>query len=204
MTERFVSRRRLLAATATMAGLTGLAGCSDAETDDDTTNAGTEGTPSATPVLDRTRTNASEADGTPTDATGDDPVTTADVTTAGSDRTDTPAPPETPDLREADVVGVELEQGGEDYRFSVTLYHDDDGEQLGRRELLHAHSTDPFTRSETISVPDDASCVVVRGHDQTHGYGGRAAAVDLDSGTSRRIDQGPEPRSIEPDECPTE
>jgi len=53
------------------------------------------------------------------------------------------------DLREANVVGVAFETG-ENYRFSVTLFHDDDGEegyanwwqverldgaQLGRRKL---------------------------------------------------------------------
>ncbi len=33
------------------------------------------------------------------------------------------------DLREANVVGVELtDESGGDYRFDVTLYHDDDGE----------------------------------------------------------------------------
>jgi hypothetical protein len=70
--------------------------------------------------------------------------------------------------------------GGE-VEFSVTLYHDDegedgyanwwqverlDGERLGRRELLHAHGTRKFTRSETIAAPGDVDRVVVRGHDR--------------------------------------
>ena len=78
-----------------------------------------------------------------------------------------------------------------------------DGTRLGRRELLHAHSEQPFTRSATVEIPDDVACVIVRGHDETHGYGGRAAAVDLASGTSRSVDQGPERRPIDPGECPT-
>ena len=55
-----------------------------------------------------------------------------------------------------------------------------DGSRLGRRDLLHAHSQQPFTRSETIDVPDDVTCVVVRGHDQTHEYGGVAMLVKRD------------------------
>jgi hypothetical protein len=122
------------------------------------------------------------------------------------------------DLREANVVGVEItDEGGGDYRFDVTLYHDDDGEdgyanwwqverldgtRLGRRELLHAHSEQPFTRSETVEIPDGVSCVVVRGHDQTHGYGGVAAVMDLADSTVRRIDQGSDPRSFGANDCP--
>ena len=122
------------------------------------------------------------------------------------------------DLREANVVGVTVERDGDTYDFAVTLYHDDDGEEgyadwwqverldgerLGRRDLRHAHSTDPFTRSETMEIPDSVGCVVVRGHDQTHGYGGRVAVVDLGSGATRPVDQGPESQSIDADACPS-
>ena len=121
------------------------------------------------------------------------------------------------DLREANVVGVSFEAEGGSYGFDVTLHHDDDGEdgyanwwqverldgsQLGRRELLHAHSQQPFTRSETIEIPDDVSCVVVRGHDQTHEYGGQAMLVNVDSGGTQAIDQGPERQSVEDSDCP--
>ena len=134
----------------------------------------------------------------------------------GSDSTESTA--EELDLREANVVDVAFEATGGSYEFDVTLHHDDDGEagyanwwqverldgtRLGRRELLHAHSEQPFTRSATVEIPDDVACVIVRGHDETHGYGGRAAAVDLASGTSRSVDQGPERRPIDPGECPT-
>ncbi|MFO8065493.1 MAG: hypothetical protein ACQETQ_08410 [Spirochaetota bacterium] len=113
------------------------------------------------------------------------------------------------DLQEANVTSVDFEQsGGERYRFNVTLIHDDDGEsgyanwwqvetldgeQLGRRELLHAHGTQEFTRSETINIPQGTTEVVVRGHDQTHGYGGQALIVNVETGDSERVRQGSEP-----------
>ena len=116
------------------------------------------------------------------------------------------------DLREANVVGVEVEPMGDSYRFSVTLYHDDDGEEgytnwwqietlsgerLGRRELSHPHGTTRFTRSKTIEIPSSTNRVVVRGHDQTHGYGGRAMVVTLDTGEMEIVKQGPKPQEIE-------
>lgn len=115
------------------------------------------------------------------------------------------------DLREANVTGVALQKADGAYRFAVTLHHDDDGEsgyadwwqvetldgrQLGRRDLLHPHGTRPFTRSATIEVPAEARFVVVRGHDQEHGYGGRAAMVELAGGTVEGVDQGAEPRDF--------
>jgi hypothetical protein len=122
------------------------------------------------------------------------------------------------DLREANVVGVELTaEDGEDYRFDVTLYHDDDGEdgyanwwqvetlggdRLGRRDLMHAHSTAPFTRSETIPVPDDTACVVVRGHDQTHGYGGQVMTVAVPGGATRTVAQRSEQQRVTESDCP--
>ena len=99
----------------------------------------------------------------------------------------------------------------------MTLYHDDDGEdgyadwwqvealdgdRFGRRELLHPHSTAPFTRSETVEIPDGTDCVVVRGHDRTHGYGGRAMLVDPGTGATRAVDQGSERRPIGDEDCP--
>lgn len=118
------------------------------------------------------------------------------------------------DLREANVVGVEFESAGTAYDFSVTLYHDDDGEsgyadwwqvetlngsELGRRDLLHAHGTEPFTRSERVEVPENVSLVVVRGHDQTHDYGGQAMVVDLRTGATETLRQGSERRNF--DDC---
>lgn len=112
------------------------------------------------------------------------------------------------DLREANVTAVSFRKTGDTYRFDVTLIHDDEGEsgyanwwqvetlsgeQLGRRTLLHPHGTREFTRSEMIRVPADIEEVVVRGHDQTHGYGGQAMIVNLRRGESEAVRQGPEP-----------
>ena len=121
------------------------------------------------------------------------------------------------DLREANVVDVSVEADGRSHTFDVTLHHDDDGEdgyanwwqvegldgeQLGRRKLLHPHSQQPFTRSETLTIPEAVSCVVVRGHDQTHGYGGRAAVVSVDSGALAFVKQGTEHHPIDSERCP--
>lgn len=140
----------------------------------------------------------------------------------GSRDTDSASPPATTttselDLREANVVGVEIVADGAEYRFHVAVHHDDtgeagyanwwqverlDGTQLGRRELLHAHADQPFTRSTTIEIPSGVTCVVVRGHDQTHEYGGRAMLVNLESGATRSVEQGSERQAIGESMCP--
>ena len=122
------------------------------------------------------------------------------------------------DLREANVVGVTVDDSGSATDFAVELHHDDageegyadwwqvetlDGTQLGRRDLQHAHENEqPFERSETIDIPDDVTCVVVRGHDQTHGYGGRVVVVNLDAGEQNAIRQGSEQAALGEDDCP--
>ncbi|RAW45096.1 hypothetical protein DQW50_10645 [Halorubrum sp. 48-1-W] len=170
-------RRRLLAGVGSGGALGALAGCAESDSDDDT-----------------------DTDGDAVDGTGSEPP--------GADELD---------LREANVVDVAFEPADDGYAFDVTLHHDDDGEEgyanwwqverldgtrLGHRDLLHAHSEQPFTRSETVEIPDDVTCVVVRGHDETHEYGGVAAVVDLDAREVRRVDQGPEPRSFDASDCP--
>ncbi|WP_435347738.1 hypothetical protein [Haloarchaeobius sp. HRN-SO-5] len=151
-------------------------------------------------------------DGVSTDSQGpadddptDDDAQTDPATGTGGTTTDCL------DLREANVTAVSVEQSGEAVRFSVTLYHDDDGEdgyadwwqvetldgeRLGRRDLAHPHGTREFTRSATVDV-GDATCVVVRGHDQTHGYGGQAMVVDLATGDTRAVRQGPDRTSVD-------
>jgi len=121
------------------------------------------------------------------------------------------------DLQEANVVGVAADRDGDSVTFDVTLHHDDDGEdgyadwwqvetrdgdRLGRRDLAHPHSDQPFTRSTTIDVPQAVDCVVVRGHDQTHDYGGQAMLVTLDGVETRRVQQGAEPDGFESESCP--
>jgi hypothetical protein len=107
-------------------------------------------------------------------------------------------------LRFANVTQVEFEHISDlDYRFSVTLFHDDDGEApafadawlvedlqgnvLGRRELLHSHGTQPFTRSHTISIPEAVNTVLVKGHDMIHGFGGQAMQVNLATGETTAV-----------------
>lgn len=174
-----LSRRRLLVSHGSVVAIAGVAGC--AATEDTPTN------------------NDSAADG------GADTAIVNDVDTAELD------------LREANVVDVTFERQNGSYTFDVTLHHDDNGEdgyanwwqveqrdgtRLGRRELLHAHSQQPFTRSETIEVPDEVTCLVVRGHDQTHEYGGLAAVVDLTATKTRLIDQGREKQQFDATQCP--
>jgi hypothetical protein len=181
------SRRRLLASLCGFVAAP-LAGCIDSSTTEESTGESTN-----------------DSD------TADDGATDSEATesTAGQQSQEL-------DLREANVVGVELTAQETSYTFDVTLHHDDDGEegyadwwqveqldgtQLGRRELTHPHSQQPFTRSETIEVPSEVSCVVVRGHDQTHGYGGQAMIVTLDSGPTRAVDQGHEPATFDEVDC---
>jgi len=121
------------------------------------------------------------------------------------------------DLREANVVAVAVDRRSDGYRFGVTLHHDDDGEdgyanwwqvetldgeRLGRRELAHPHGTREFTRSATVTVPDGTTCVVVRGHDQTHGYGGQAMLVNVETGAATAVRQGTDRASMAGRGCP--
>jgi hypothetical protein len=192
------TRRRMLYALG--ASLSTLAGCTRFEGDSGAETGQSDG-------------DTSEPTATATAAETDAATATDQESTAGQTETATEL-----DLREANVVGVEItDEGNGDYRFEVTLYHDDDGEdgyanwwqvetlagdRLGRRDLLHAHSTAPFTRSETVSVPDDAACVVVRGHDQTHGYGGQAVTVAVPGGETRTVQQESERQSVTGSDCP--
>jgi len=173
------TRRRVV--TGAVALATGIAGCAEG---DGSTAEGDGGAEAAT-------------------ATAADPPPTA------SDSTDL-------DRREANVVDVDVERGSDDDRFDVTLVHDDDGEdgyanwwqvetldgeRLGRRDLAHAHGTREFTRSATVSVPDGTACVVVRGHDRTHGYGGQAMLVNVETGVTTAVRQGSDRTSMTDREC---
>jgi hypothetical protein len=194
------TRRHLVGAlTATV-----LAGCSagdDGPDPSDTDASTTRSTADAT-------TSAGTAGPEPTSAGTAGPEPTS-AGTAGSGAG--------PDLREANVTAVAVSTASDGVRFDVTLYHDDagesgyanwwvvetrGGEELGRRDLAHSHGTREFTRSATVSVPEAFECVVVRGHDQTHGYGGRAALVNLDSGAMRIVEQGGERQSFDAGDCP--
>jgi len=209
------TRRRVLAGICA-AGVPTVAGCltgGDGPDDDGTdADVGDDGSDDAD---DGGGPTGEDGDGGSTDDAGTADESGTDEGATGSEGGGTSG--DDLDLREANVVGVDLDSGSGGTRFSVTLIHDDDGEdgyanwwtvetrdgeELGRRELAHAHGTREFTRSETVSVPDDVGCVVVRGHDQTHAYGGQAALVSLASGATRFVTQGNEPWSFADADCP--
>ena len=197
------TRRRYLALAAAIGG--SLAGCLGGGSD-----SGDGGGTAATKGTRTTDSDETTMDATTTAATNAPAETTTTAATTGSATTGTTTGGRL-DLREANVVGVDVESTDEGYRFDVTLYHDDDGEdgyanwwqvetlggeRLGRRELAHPHGTERFTRSATIEIPDGTSRVVVRGHDRTHGYGGQAMLVTLETGATETVGQGPETRSF--------
>ncbi len=98
---------------------------------------------------------------------------------------------------EADVVAAEAtRQSDGNWRFSVTLRHDDagwehyadrwdvvgpDGTVYGERVLLHPHDNEqPFTRSLSgVAIPETVDEVIIRGNDKVHGLGGAELAVKL-------------------------
>jgi len=103
---------------------------------------------------------------------------------------------------EADVVGVQVTQTGDTYRFEVTVRHADagwdhyadlwevltpDGQLIDKRVLLHPHDDEqPFTRSlGGVQIPAGLTTVRVRAHDKVHGYGGQEMEVDLATGEAR-------------------
>ncbi len=145
------------------------------------------------------------------------PEGTRSTTEAGADDSADQADDAALDRREANVVGVDVTDDDTGYTFDVTLHHDDEGEdgyanwwqversdgtRLGRRDLRHPHTQQPFTRSDSYDLPADVSCVVVRGHDETHGYGGRAMLVDLSSGVTRSVAQGRDREGFAATACP--
>lgn len=211
-----ISRRRILLSHGSGGALAVLAGCTDENTE--IGNGSSNGTGDRDGSEDRNG-NSDDSDSD----SGSESEATDNETQSGSDDTDDSTGSETEesddslDLREANVVDVSFEGQDGSYTFDVSLHHDDGGEDgyanwwqverlngtmLGRRDLRHAHSWQPFTRSETIEVPGDVDCVVVRGHDQTHGYGGLAAILRLDSGSYRTVEQGSEQQSFDTGDCP--
>lgn len=199
---RHLTRRRLLSQVSVLT-LAALAGCADSGQESRPREGGQNTIAEATTET-RDTSDTSTSDGSGTDRAPD--AETTDST--GTDDLD---------LREANVVDVSFEEQNGTYTFDVTLHHDDDGEdgyanwwqverldgtRLGQRELLHAHAQQPFTRSETIEIPEEIICVVVRGHDQTHEYGGLAIVVNLDTGETLLRDQGAERQSFDATDCP--
>jgi len=97
---------------------------------------------------------------------------------------------------EADVLSAEVEHVGSDfYRFKVTVQHADedwnhyakawevlspDGKLLGVRVLRHPHVNEqPFTRTLTVTIPDDINQVKIRAYDLIHEFGGKELTLDI-------------------------
>ena len=98
---------------------------------------------------------------------------------------------------EVEIVAAEAYPLGDgEWRFNVTLRHDDtgwdhyadkwevlapDGRVLGVRVLHHPHVEEqPFTRSlGGVKVPQGVTEVTVRAHDSVHGYAQNGLIVDL-------------------------
>lgn len=95
---------------------------------------------------------------------------------------------------EADVIAAEARHmGGESWSVSATILHADtgwehyadrfdvlapDGSVLAERVLFHPHVEEqPFTRSVSVTIPDDIDRIMVRAHDKVDGLGG--TEVDL-------------------------
>jgi len=89
---------------------------------------------------------------------------------------------------QATVVRAKAVKMGSGWRIDVTLRHADagwdhyadgwgvyapDGKKIAYRNLLHPHDDEqPFTRSLTgVKIPAGLGAVVIRGHDNVHGFG---------------------------------
>ncbi len=214
------TRRRRVLELAGLAVTGALAGCADGGSDNGSGDESGDGDGSSSGGGETPDTPGGDGGGDTADSDeesgeagdsgdGESDAATDTPTAAGTDELD---------LREANVVGVEFAGGDGSYDFDVTLHHDDggeegyanwwqverlDGSQLGRRDLLHPHSQQPFTRSATVDVPAEVSCAVVRGHDQTHGYGGRAVLANLETGETVGVTQGADPQSFDDGDCPS-
>lgn len=129
------------------------------------------------------------------DAGGDQGASTPAVD-AGSNSSGDGGGASTGDEMFPDVVDVELTESGDgEYDVATTLSSpydsperyadawrvlDPDGNELGVRELGHDHASEqPFTRSSTVSIPDDVDEVTVEGRDQVSGYGGETKTVPV-------------------------
>lgn len=92
------------------------------------------------------------------------------------------------------VEPIRVRDGVYDFRVTVSSPYDSperyadgwrvltpDGVVLGEKRLGHDHADEqPFTRKQAgVRVPEGVREVVVEGHDQRNGYGGRRARVRL-------------------------
>ena len=97
---------------------------------------------------------------------------------------------------QAEIIDVRVSNNQDNFRFDVTLKHDDTGwdhyadgwevispagDVLGKRVLAHPHVNEqPFTRSLSgVRIPQGVSTVSIRAHDSIHGYNEKMFVVDL-------------------------
>ncbi len=97
---------------------------------------------------------------------------------------------------EADVLSAEVEHAGGDlYRFKVTVQHADEGwnhyakawkilspddKHIGARLLRHPHINEqPFTRTLTVSIPDNINQVKIRAYDLVHEFSGKELIINI-------------------------
>ncbi len=97
---------------------------------------------------------------------------------------------------EADILSAKVEHtGGNFYRFIVTVKHEDegwehyakawevlspDGKILGARVLRHPHIKEqPFTRSLTVTIPENINQVTIRAYDLIHEFGGKELSLKI-------------------------
>ena len=97
----------------------------------------------------------------------------------------------------AEIVDAEAVRSGDGWRVSVTLRHGDtgwddyadgwrvllDGEVLGTRVLMHPHVDEqPFTRSDTVTIPDGAEAVEIEASTNVGGWEGERFVLELPDG----------------------
>lgn len=97
---------------------------------------------------------------------------------------------------EVEIVHTRFElQAPGSWHVSTTLKHDDSGwdhyadawrvvnekgDDLGTRTLFHPHENEqPFTRSDTVHIPEGVTTVYVEAHDKVHGWAKQRVKVDL-------------------------
>jgi hypothetical protein len=102
----------------------------------------------------------------------------------------------------SDIQLVVFSKSGGAWRVDVTIRHADtgwdhytnvwvvetlDGKELGRRVLFHPHESEqPFTRSDSVTIPAGVTKVRVRAGDKPNGMSSNTVVVDL---TKRKGDR---------------
>lgn len=97
---------------------------------------------------------------------------------------------------EVEIVNVQATCENRLCRFDVTLKHEDsgwdhyadywrvvteDGQELGKRVLLHPHENEqPFTRSlGGVAIPDGINTLWIEAHDSEHGTAAERFPIEL-------------------------